>query len=478
MVVCFSNSPGQSRPNSAHTLYDLAYGEIRLSIDVRKLRQYLLNYGEPEAGLDLPGVMDRRYRMAMVIPCYDEQPYTVLALLKKLRQLSAEQITILVVNAPIDSEAQALERTRGLWQQLWAAYGQGCEEAERVFPPQSRVKWLCGGELLPDCILVSRCFAGELIPTRQGVGLARKIGADIACRLYLDGSLTQPFLLNTDADVRLPSGYFEAAQEQFDEQTSALIYPFLHEAEPGLEKVSQFYELKLRYYVSGLMSSGSSYAFSTIGSTMAVHLGHYVHVRGFPKKSGGEDFYLLNKLAKVGRVKTLAAPVISITGRESHRVPFGTGPALSKLISLKSLAEAEVWYHPRTFHLLRVWLQEILHPQIWAESSAELFRANFENALPGTVALAERQALGAYGERLGLLKMVSRTQRQFKDPQRYGKAITDWFDGFQTLKFIHYLRDVLLPLVNLRYLLESADFLSSDEKACIRRLMDTDYEWQ
>lgn len=449
-----------------------------MSLEVRKLQQYLVNYGEPEASLDLPGLMDRRYSMAMVIPCYDEQPHIVLALLKRLRQLSAEQITIVVVNAPVDSEVQALERTQVLWQRLRGAYDQDHKGGERTFHPQSKVNWLSGGALLPDCILVSRCFAGELIPTHQGVGLARKIGADIACRMYSNGSLTQPFLLNTDADVHLPAGYFEAAQEQFDEQTSALIYPYLHEAEPGLQKVSQFYELKLRYYVSGLISSGSCYAFSTIGSTMAVHLGHYVSVRGFPKKSGGEDFYLLNKLAKVGRVKTLSAPVIRITGRESHRVPFGTGPALSKLISLKSLADAEVWYHPRTFHLLRIWLQEILHPQIWAESSAELFRANFENALPGTVALAERQALGAYGERLGLLKMVSRTQRQFKDPQRYGKAITDWFDGFQTLKFIHYLRDVLLPLVNLRYLLESADFLSSDEKACIRRLMDTDYEWQ
>ena len=42
-----------------------------------------MNYGEPEASLDLPGLMDRRYSMAMVIPCYDlEQPHIVLALLK------------------------------------------------------------------------------------------------------------------------------------------------------------------------------------------------------------------------------------------------------------------------------------------------------------------------------------------------------------------------------------------------------------
>ena len=59
----------------------------------------------------------------------------------------------------------------------------------------------------------------------------------------------------------------------------------------------------------------SPYAFHTIGSTMAVSANHYAKVRGFPKREAGEDFYLLNKLAKV---KTLGAQGCSRRRSGSH----------------------------------------------------------------------------------------------------------------------------------------------------------------
>ena len=69
--------------------------------------------------------------------------------------------------------------------------------------------------------------------------------------------------------------------------------------------MSRLYEYSLRYYVAGLTYAQSPYAFHTIGSTMAVNAEHYASVRGFPRREAGEDFYLLNKLAKVGSVHTL-----------------------------------------------------------------------------------------------------------------------------------------------------------------------------
>ncbi len=68
---------------------------------------------------------------------------------------------------------------------------------------------------------------------------------------------------------------------------------------------TQLYELSLRYYVAGMKFARSPYAFHTIGSSMAVSPVHYARVRGFPKREAGEDFYLLNKLAKLGSVLEL-----------------------------------------------------------------------------------------------------------------------------------------------------------------------------
>ena len=61
---------------------------------------------------------------------------------------------------------------------------------------------------------------------------------------------------------------------------------------------------------------------------------HYAQSAGFPKLAAGEDFYLLNKLAKIGKIiplKIINQPIY-IQARISNRTPFGTGPALDKII--------------------------------------------------------------------------------------------------------------------------------------------------
>ena len=48
------------------------------------------------------------------------------------------------------------------------------------------------------------------IPAEQGVGLARKIGADLAVKLFSVGSLTSSWVHSTDADAHLPDNYLVA----------------------------------------------------------------------------------------------------------------------------------------------------------------------------------------------------------------------------------------------------------------------------
>ena len=64
----------------------------------------------------------------------------------------------------------------------------------------------------------------------------------------------------------------------------------------------------MSYYVAGLAMAGSRYAHHSLGSTIAVHAKTYAAVRGYPKRSAGEDFYLLNKICKLAPVERLAGP--------------------------------------------------------------------------------------------------------------------------------------------------------------------------
>ena len=162
------------------------------------------------------------------------------------------------------------------------------------------------------------------------------------------------------------------------------------------------YELSLRYYVNRLEYAGSPYAFHTVGSCLAVDATSYAKVRGFPRRNAAEDFYLLNKLAKVGWIRRLRAPVIEIEARASARVPFGTGPALARV---PPDPRAMPGYACETFEALR-----IFHDGVAAGTTPS-------QPVP--------RLLDAIGYQ----------------PKRDGRAIHTWFDAFRTLKFVHAARD-------------------------------------
>ena len=107
------------------------------------------------------------------------------------------------------------------------------------------------------------------------VGLARKIGADIALALIDRDFVTSPWIFNTDADVKLPLDYFGPLDAPGNQENSAFIYPFSHSIEnPGSaleENALLLYEISLLYYGAGLNYASSPYAFPSIGSTVAVN---------------------------------------------------------------------------------------------------------------------------------------------------------------------------------------------------------------
>ena len=104
-----------------------------------------------------------------------------------------------------------------------------------------------------------------------GVGLARKIGLDLALT-RLDFTAQCPLLVSLDADTLVEPSYLPALVDHFRHSgCGGAVIPFCHR--PGESPEQQLaidrYELFLRGYVLGLSLAGSPYAFHTVGSAMA-----------------------------------------------------------------------------------------------------------------------------------------------------------------------------------------------------------------
>jgi len=93
------------------------------------------------------------------------------------------------------------------------------------------------------------------------------------------------------------------------------------------------YEIFLRYWVLGLKYAKSPWAFHSIGSTIVTSTDSYLKVRGMNKREAGEDFYFLNKLAKIGSIDYIRDTCVFPSARSSSRVPFGTGKRIERFLS-------------------------------------------------------------------------------------------------------------------------------------------------
>lgn len=297
-------------------------------------------------------------------------------------------------------------------------------------------------------LVVDRCIKGSPIPTKQGVGLARKIGADIACALIHQGNINSQWIHNSDADTHLPDNYFLAAKQLDKKNDAAACFPFQHIFLDNQIKQlpTKLYEFSLHYYVKALQWAGSQYAHHTIGSIIVINHNHYAQVRGFPKRAGAEDFYLLNKLAKLGNIQQLQSTPIVIEARESDRVPFGTGPAVKKLGDIDDPKQISL-YHPESFQQLRLFLQ--LLSKLAQQPTLDDALCNLQDQLASLSDAPETTAaLLTIIEKLNVKKALSHAFKQAKSANNREAQLKIWFDGFMTLKFIHYSRDNSTGIVN------------------------------
>ena len=355
----------------------------------RALVKYLARHSEPNTQ-HLAAQVTTQYNHVLVVPAFDEpaEPINVLANLCKRHNA----LLILVVNAPTNADSTSQTNTQLLLQQ--------CSH--------------------PNTLVIDH--VSTPLPEKQGVGLARKIGSDLALQLISDGKVKQPWLYQTDADVRLPENYFSAALPSH----GTVLFKFRHTTqEPALQQAIEVYETHMAYYVAGLRFAGSPYAYFTLGSTLAIHADNYAQVHGFPKRNAGEDFHVLNKLSKVGPIKTEDNIVVTIAARSSLRVPYGTGPALARIESiLATLDHVDKFrsYNPEVFYFLKDLLAKL---------------SSFAHSPTDTkFSTTEVQTLG----QLGWAKVSDTLGNPSLTSLQRSKASCDWFDALRTLRCIHIVQ--------------------------------------
>lgn len=392
-------------------------------------QHYLRRYAESEINLLSAIPWPQSYRHILCIPAYAETP----AFLQRLQTLCAHHkaLVVVVINQP--DEMSDCPANHELVQFI-------TDRAQLLHSVEHLSLFDFGGAHL---LSVKRYQKSLALPKKFGVGLARKIAADIGVQLISRGIISSRWLHTTDADVTLPRDYFSCTESL---SGAAAVYPFHHHGDLNpITAATLCYQQSLQHYVDGLRWAGSPYAFHTVGSCLAINSDCYCQARGFPKRAGGEDFYLLNKLAKLGPIMALAGTPLLIAARRSQRAPFGTGPAVEKILALSNLDQFHT-YDPEVFVELKEMLRLL--------SKAWEFLGN-ESGWYQALSPAARQA----SESLGLDQLFLHLRKQARNRETAQRHIQHWFDGFRTLKFIHLLQGNYYPPMPLRDALTKAEML-------------------
>jgi len=271
---------------------------------------------------------------------------------------------------------------------------------------------------------------GLELPEKAGVGLARKIGMDLSLSVmdYKEGRGN--LLFSLDADTLVEPNYLSQVKQHFSRRKRlAAVIPFAHRksADGPLQDAIATYEAYLRYYVIGLKHARSPYAFHTIGSTIVSSANGYAMVRGMPKRLAAEDFYFLNKLAKIQPMGVVEGTTVYPSPRCSARTPFGTGRKVGQLIEEEGAGT--FFYHPEVFSILGKWL---IHIEKNPHQAGE-------NILEATVEIDP--LLRVFLHDIGFVETWDKLKKNFPLQKNLLQQFHAWFDGFKTLKLIHYLTD-------------------------------------
>ena len=404
----------------------------------KAIRKYLASYAEDTALLGKQVL--QTFEHVLVIPAYGEGPCLDQAIASIPCLDDQSVLAVVVINEREDSCEMVRTSNRSSLQRLRQYYANQQALADDAY--------LC------ETPFGAMVLLQVTLPKDQGVGLARKLGGDFAFGAWSAGKIRSPWMHCTDADVQLPPDYFGVLQSLDSAgAVSAMVRRFRHYAVDDVpQQHMQIYDAWLRLHVLGLHWAGSPYGFHCIGSTISVQMSSYASVRGFPKRNAAEDFYFLNKLAKLGSITSVAGAPIQIAARVSQRVPFGTGRAM-QLAQSAGVQGLPQFYHPQVYLYLKCLLAELER----SVNSGQFDCDKVKEALK-TLAL-DMQPFDAALNALDFVVAISKRLQSSKQVEQRRSAVHGWFDAFRTMKFIHHLRDNGIQSVDIDTALHAGEFL-------------------
>ncbi len=410
-------------------------------MNTRRVEKYLLRYGtsaaRPIVATSLGGI-----KQVVVIPVLAERPFlfrTLASIAKNPSDELRQTLVICVVNNH-RPHITASDQIRDNQDTLAVLKDIVVGRTTSPFTPGDiceDLRQLVYGEL--RIAFIDASSPGKEIPDRDGgVGSARKIGMDAALGLIDTGATGGGVVCCLDADTLVEKNYLSAVRTHFEvTKNPAAVVAYAHQrpVDPGLQAAICCYEIFLRSYVIGLSYAGSPYAFHAIGSTIACTGEGYVGVRGMNRRIAAEDFYFLNKLAKIGNIGTITNTTVFPSARISERVPFGTGRRMLRF-TIGGTDEYRL-YDPRIFAILRDWFTTIeANPDRDCETilaEAGNIHARLEEYLRMSHFAADWPSI----------------RKNCNDPQHLRRQFHVWFDGLKALRLAHHLSRCAFPLVSM-----------------------------
>jgi hypothetical protein len=277
----------------------------------------------------------------------------------------------------------------------------------------------------------------EIPKSDGGVGMARKIGMDMALRLLKKSSSEKKLIISLDADTLVQTNYLAAIKNYFTPKIKTAVVAYEHQMPLNYEEQAAIccYEIFLRYWVLGLKYAKSPWAFHSIGSTIVTSTDSYLKVRGMNRREAGEDFYFLNKLAKIGSIDYIRNTCVFPSARSSSRVPFGTGKSIERFLSGQK--QEYLLYNPKIFTIISEWLEFMNNALLMPEDEILTAAHRINPALKSF--LVDSRFVDAW----------SKIRRNAKEEKTLRHQFNDWFDGFKTFKLVNYLTKTVYSQIDM-----------------------------
>ncbi|MFO7569190.1 MAG: hypothetical protein R6W75_05285 [Smithellaceae bacterium] len=379
-------------------------------------------------------------RQVVVIPAYAENEMlfgTLVSLARNPASQLEKTLIICVVNNKQDAGSVVRENNFQTIQRLDALIENKSAYACVSGSGQEKIMQEIAASPLKLGYVDASSHGCEIPRNEGGVGMARKIGMDAALSLLRETMDEPGLILSLDADTRVEPNYLEAISQYFTNNTHAAVVAYAHDLpeEPEMREAICCYEIFLRYWVLGLRYARSPYAYHAVASTIVTTARAYLDVRGMNRRAAGEDFYFLNKLAKLGQIGHVNTTKIYPSARISDRVPFGTGAAMERTLSGQRMRH--LLYDPRVFDILAKWL--LLMKDSCREDPRNILE-KADNIHPRLSAFLMQRRFTDVWTKIGKnVKSTNHLHRQFHI----------WFDGFETLKLVNDLTRNIYPGIDM-----------------------------